>query len=315
MSKKVNTSGLTEAAMVSGLLVILSMISFYIFPLIDFLFPVPGILLAKRRGFKYSALSLISASIIISMLIGIQMGFIYLFMYTPIAIAMSYMICKEKKPTSVIIVGAIVMLISLIFIVQGLEMFMGVEFTDEITSLIRESFDLSKDLFGKSEAFNSNLQNINTMMDNAIHLLTRLVPVMLILTSVLMAVANYMIAQLVGRKLKVELTPLKDLAFFRLPKGFILGFVVMILLSLMFTQLGFSNGDVILLNIFMVGCFAFLVQGLGVIKFLFIKYKTKPVFRVLIFLFVVFNPVIASAVILLGVLDMAIDLRNFRKLR
>lgn len=313
MNKKNGTSALTEAAMVSGLLVIFSMISFYVFPFLDFLFPVPGILLGKRRGFKYSALSLVSASLIVSFIIGFQMGFVYLFMYTPIAMAMSYMICKNKKPVSVIIAGSIVMLISLVVIVYCIQLFMGISLADELTSMIKESFDMTKDMLGSLTGL--GIEDMGNFMNNMITTLTRIIPMMLMVTSVLMAVVNYMVAMIVSRRFKIEIKPLRDLAFFSLPKSFVLGILAMLVMSFALGKLSFPNSEVIAINIFMIGVFAFFVQGLGIVKFLCIRKSVRPVFRVLIFISAIIIPFVTSIVISLGVIDAALDFRNLRKLR
>ena len=312
MRRNTKTSSLTEAAMISGILVLMSMVSFYIFPFIDFLFPLPAIILGKRRGYKYSALSLISASLIIMMLLGLPMGFMYLFMYTPIAIAMSYLIAKNKKSSTVIFYGAVVMLISLIFVLFILDIITGIEFAEQIKSMFENSLEMQKSIMNTVGASEEQIQlvtdNYNILAENVILLL----PAMLITLSVLMSAVNYFVAQRVALKFKIAIMPLKDLSMFYLPKNFIFGIGFLMILAYILSMMKFANMEIILINIVMIGRIALIVQGLALTKFYLIKNNVSNFLRVIIFFLIIFVPLVSSIVTMLAVMDLIVD---FRKLR
>ncbi len=312
MSRNTKTSSLTEAAMICGIIVLMSMASYYVLPFIDFLLPLPAIILGKRRGYKYSALSLVSASLIVMMILGLPMGFMYLFMYTPIAIALTFLIVKDKKPSTVILGGAVVMLISLIFVLYIIDIFTGVDITKQITSMFSEALEMQKNIMNTVGANEEQIQLISDTYKYLSEYIVMLLPTMLITLSALMSVINYYVAQKVALRFKIVIRPLKDLSMFYLPRNFIFGIGFLMILTYILFTMNFANMDIILINISMIGRIALIVQGLALIKSYFIKYNVNNFLRVIIFMFIIFTPVLSNIVTMLGVIDLIID---FRKLR
>ena len=312
MSRNTKTSSLTEAAMICGILVLMSMVSFYVLPFIDFLFPIPAIILGKRRGYKYSALSLVSASFIIMMLLGVPMGFMYLFMYTPIAIAMSYLIFKDKKPSTVIIGGAIVMLISLIFVLFVLNVVTGVDVAEEISTLFNTTIEMQKNIMNTVGVDEEQLNLITQTYSMLSEYIVLMMPVALILISALVAVINYFIVQRLALRFKIVIRPLQDLSKFYLPNSFMLGIGLLVILSYALSMMNFNNMDIVLVNIVTLSRIALLVHGLALVKYYFIKNNVNNFLRVIIFMIIIFMPLASSIMTMLAIVDLIFD---FRKLR
>lgn len=312
MSRNTKTSSLTEAAMICGILILMSMVSFYVLPFIDFLFPVPAIILSKRRGYKYSSLALISASLIIMMLLGLPMGFMYLFMYTPIAIALSYFISKDKRPISAVIGGAVIMLISLVFILFVLNIITGIEISDEIMRMFENLIEMQKKFMNSIGADEAQMQFLidyyTTLGENSVLLL----PTMLMIISVLMSFINYFVAQRLALRFKITIKPLKDLSLFYLPKSCIYGMGFLIILTYIFSMMKFANMDIILINILTISRVALIVQGLALVKFYFIKNNVNNFLRVVIFILIIFSSLGSNIVTILAVIDLIIDFRRLK---
>lgn len=312
MSRNTKTSSLTEAAMICGIIVLMSMASYYVLPFIEFLLPLPAIILGKRRSYKYSALSLVSASLIIMMLLGLPIGFRYLFMYTPIAIALTFLIVKDKKPSTVILGGSVVMLISLIFFLYIIDIFTGVDITEQITTMFSEMLEMQKNIMNTVGSNGEQIQQISDTYKYLSEYIVMLLPAMLMTISALMSVINYFVAQKVALRFKIVIRPLKDLSMFYLPRNFIFGIGFLMILTYILFTMNFANMDIILINISMIGRIALIVQGLALIKFYFIKYNVNNFLRVIIFMFIIFTPILSNIVTMLAVIDLIID---FRKLR
>lgn len=311
MNRNSNTQSLTEAAMISGILVIFSLISFYVFPFIDFLYPVPAILLGKRRGCKYAALSVITASVLVSMLLGFQWGFMYLLLYSPIAIAMTYLITKDKSPSIVILGSSVVAVISLIITLLGTQAFTGISFTEEMKMIFEETQNMMSGMLGGIDAAKPQLDQMKLTFDAMIHVIGQTIPVIVMCSALMITFVNYFAAEKFGKRFKVILKPMNDLCFFSLPKNFSIGMCVIILLSYLLKFIKFPNADAVSLNIFMIMALAFVIQGIAVLKFYLIKYKIKPVLRVLIMYFCLFNGILLTAMTFVGATDI---LFNFRKI-
>ncbi|MDF2616275.1 MAG: putative rane protein [Sedimentibacter sp.] len=116
MNRNFKTSSITESAMITGILVILAYLSNF-FSLVMFFYPTPAIILAKRKGLKYAALSLMASDILVSMLLGIQTGMIFLILYTPLAIALAYGVCKDDDANKTILYGSAAYMVSFVVLI------------------------------------------------------------------------------------------------------------------------------------------------------------------------------------------------------
>ena len=230
MNRNTKTSSLTEAAMICGVLVIMAMLSAYIFPFIDFFFPVPALIFSRRRGFKYSSLAVVAALIIVTIILGPINGLNYLILYAPIAIAMSYLIDKDKKASTVLIGGAVATLISVVVSLFILDKIVGVGVTEQITAYIKEIFDMQEKIIN-SIGSKEQIELIKEMPEVIIELVVNLLPVIIMAMSLALAYINYVIAQKLALRFKIEMKQLKDIAFFSLPRNFMISIAFFFILS------------------------------------------------------------------------------------
>ena len=312
MSRNTKTSSLTEAAMICGMLVLMSMVSIYVFPFIDFLFPLPAIILGKRRGYKYSALSIVAAALIIMMLTEPITSLKFILMYAPIAIAMSYLIDKNKKPSTVILGGAVVMLISLILVLFIVDISTGIGISEQINSIFESSLEMQKSIMNNIGTNEEQFQILADTYKVLAEFIVLVLPAMLMTFSVLISLINYFVVERVASRFKIAIIPLKDLSLFYLPKNFIFGIGFLMILAYILSMMKFANMDIILINIVTIGRIALIVQGLALTKFYLIKNNVNNFLRVIVFFVIIFTPLFSNIITMLAVIDLIID---FRKLR
>lgn len=311
MNRNTKTSSLTEAAMICGVLVIMAMLSTYIFPFIDFLFPVPALIFSRRRGFKYSALAVIAAALIITIILGPLNGMLYFIIYSPMAIAMAYLIDKDYKASKVLLAGAAVALVSIVITLFIIDRVAGVVITEQITISIKEMFEMQKKIFnaiGSTEQANL----INEMSDTIVDFVVNLIPTFILALPLGLSYINYVVAQRFAQRFKIELRQLKDFAYFSLPRYFMIGTGVFLLLSYILNSLKIPNMQIIMTNIVVIAQYALLIQGMALAKFYMIQKGIKGFIRFIIFIFIIFNPILTNIMVILAVADLLFD---FRKLR
>lgn len=312
MNRNTRTSSLTEAAMVCGILVVMGMFSTYIFPFIDFFFPVPALIFSKRRGFKYASLASIAASLIITITLGIPQGYIYMFVYTPMAVIMSYLIDKNKKASIVLLGGAVVIMVSTVFSLFLLDKFIGVSISEQITSMLKEILDIQKGIMNSVGTAKEQVKEYVEMYENFIESTILLLPVTIIASSVALAYINYVVSQRLALKFKIEIRQLKDIAFFSLPGNFMIGVGFLLLLSYILGKTNFPNADIISSNILMFGRLALIIQGLALAKFYMVRIRVRNFLRVVVFILILFNPMLLGLMTIIALADLIFD---FRKLR
>ena len=312
MNKNFKTSSITEAAMIAGILVVMALLSYYILPFLEFLFPVPAIVLSKRKGFKYSIMAMVSASLIVTMLLGIPVGVMYLVLYTPVGGVMSYMIGKDQKASKVIVVGGFVVVVSIVVLLSMLKLFMNVSLVDSINESIEEVLTMQGKLVDSMNLDKSTFDMTANMFREATDYFIMVMPAFFIAISFLFVVANYFVAQMVLYKLQIPMVHIKDLCFFYLSRTTAIIMFSTVLFAFILKYAGYNQMDIMYENLFTLVRLALLVQGLAIVKYYLVQRKVSGVIRFLSFLAIIFIPIVSFGVMLVSLADCMVD---FRKLR
>lgn len=317
MNRNIKTSSMTEAAMISGILVIFAYISTFLISLLMFFYPVPAIILAKRRGIKYAVLSLVAADLIITMLLGIQIGVSFIVLFSPLAIALSYGICKDVEPNKTILYGAAAFMISFVIMILLMQFLMGINFIQQMVQMTNESFNMYKDILTKTAGnmdankFKDTLKYIEDTSAAMTNFISQQFPSMLISSSVLMSAINYFAVSKFSKRFKIEIRKHEGLGFFSFPNTFIIAMAGLLLLSFLLSVFKI-NVLVIQMNLFMICYMAMFVQGLANVKFFLTKLNISKLGRTLILISVILIAGFAQALALVGIVDLVFDLRKIR---
>ena len=312
MSRNVKTSRLTEAALITGILILFAMVGNFAFPFIDFLYPLPALLLAKRHDYKAAIMALVSAGLIILMLLGIQMGMYYVVLYSPMAAVMSYFISKNKKPILAISAGSGVYLISFLCLLWIMQAFLSINLVDYLRETFVESLKFQESLFSNFEGMQEQLQASRETYQNMLEMIILLLPAVIIFASVSMALINYFVAQKMGKRLKVEIEAMGDFSHFRLPANISLGILIFLLGTYLISMTGFASSEALSSNIIFIFQILFFIQGLAVVKFMMVKHKIAKLVRLMILILILLNGYLNLIVTMVGLTDIIFDLRKIR---
>jgi len=312
LSRNVKTSRLTEAALIAGILIIFAMIGNFVFPFIDFLYPLPALLLAKRHDYKAAIMALVSAGLIILMLLGIQMGMYYVVLYSPMAAIMGYFISKNKKPILAIAAGSGVYLVSFLCLLWIMQAFLSINLVDYLRETFVESLKIQENLFSNFEGMQQQLEASKEAYQNMLEMIILLLPAVIIFASVSMAVINYFVAEKMGKRLKVIIEPMQDFSHFRLPANISLGILIFLVGTYLINMTGFVNSEALSSNIIFIFQILFFIQGLAVVKFMMVKHKLAKVVRLMLLILILMNGYLNLIVTMVGLTDIFIDLRKIR---
>lgn len=316
-NRNLKTSSLTEAAMITGILVIIAYISEFLFPFLTFFYSMPAIILSKRKGLKYGIMSLVSAGFIISMLLGIQSGIMYLVQYTPLAIALSYGVVKDEDPYKTLIFGALTFIVSFAVIIYVMQIFVGINFIKQMTDMFNESFNMSRDMILKTSQnmdpakSKEMMDSINSMSASINMMLTKMLPALLISTGIIISYINYAGTCKIAKRFKIYLREITGFAFFTFPQSFAIAMAGLLITSFLLKYLNL-NVQLIQYNILALCFMAVLVQGFAVLQFYLMKWNISKPLRVVINIFAVFSPGISQLLTFAGLIDLIIDLRKIR---
>lgn len=317
MNRNFKTSSMTEAAMISGILVIFAYISWFLVPSLMFFYPIPAIILAKRKGLKYSVLSLVASSMIISMLLGIQTGINFLVLFTPFGIALSYGICKDDNPYKTIMLGGIVFMISFVIMILITQAIMGINYIQQMSEMFDQTVVMYKEMMNKTSVnidsvkLNEAIKKIDDMSFVMKYMLNQLLPALLIVSSVITSAINYFVVSKLSNRFHIDIRKHEGLSLFSFPRTFIIAMAGLLLLSFLLKVFNF-NVQAIQMNIFMISFVAMFVQGFAVLKFYLIKANMNKVARTLILIMVILMAEAGIMLALVGIIDLIFDLRKIK---
>lgn len=318
MNRNIKTSSITEAAMITGILVIIAYLSSF-FTIIMFFYPVPAIILGKRKGFKYSVLALIASGIIITMLLGLQEGFMFLIMYTPLAAALTYGVCNDRDANQTILYGAAAHMISFVVFILILNAVMGINFIERLAETYDQSFAMSRDFLNnvpdelRTGQMEQSIKQIEEMAPLMNAVITNVFPAIMIIASVTTSYINYIFACKFAKRFSINVKQHEGISYFSFPKNFMIAMAGLLLLSFLLSALKI-NVEIIQLNLFTIVFCAMILQGFAVLKFFADKIGTNKFVRALLLVMVVIMSLNFSMLYaIIGLIDLTVNLRKINR--
>ena len=318
MNRNLKTSSITEAAMITGILVIIAYLSSF-FTIFMFFYPTPAIILGKRKGLKYAVLALIASDIIISMLLGIQTGLTFFIMYTPLAIALAYGVCNDEDANKTILFGSAAYMISFVVFILLLNALMGINFIDRIAEMYDQSFEMTKDFFAnvpadlRTEQMEEAIKNIEQTAPVMNFIVSNVFPAIMIVASVATSYINYLVASKFARRFSINVKPHEGISYFSFPRNFMIAMAGLLLLSYLLTSLNI-NVEIIQLNLFTIVFMAMLLQGFSVLKFFIDKSSLGKFVRTIMLVMIVFMSLNFSVFYaIVGLIDLTVNLRKINR--
>ncbi len=318
MNRNLKTSNITESAMITGILVIIAYLSSFI-TLLMFFYPAPVIILGKRRGLKYSILALIASDLIISMLLGVQTGLVFLILYTPLALALTYGVCRGEDANKTILFGSAAYMISFVFYILLLNFLMGINFIERVAEMYDQSFEMTRNLFDnipdqfRTSQLESYIGNIDEMAPMMNYIITNVFPAVLIAASVITSYINYVVASRFTRRFSINIKEHEGIGYFSFPRNFMIAMAGLLLLSFLLNLLNINVG-IIQMNLFVIVLMAMLLQGLAVIKFFIDRsFPGKFAKNVILLIVVIMSTSFSIIYAIIGLVDLTINLRKINR--
>ena len=318
MNRNSKTSNITESAMITGILVIIAYLSSFI-TLLMFFYPTPAIILGKRKGLKYSILALIASDLIISMLLGLQTGLVFLILYTPLAVALTYGICRDEDANKTILFGTAAYMISFVLYILFLNFIMSINFIERVAEMYDQSFEMTRGLFDnipdqlRTEQFEQYISDIEKIAPMMNYIVTSVFPAVLIAASVITSYINYIVASKFAVRFSINVKQHEGIGYFSFPRNFMISMAGLLLLSFLLGLFNI-NVEIIQLNLFIIVFIAMLLQGVAVLKFLIDKSKMSKFARNLIFVIIILMSISFSIIYaIIGLVDLTIDLRKINR--
>lgn len=323
MHNSMRAQALAEGALMASITAILGLAGLYL-PFIkiftDMLWTIPIVIVTARHGLQIGGISLGVAGILIFALSQPLQAVFLILQFGALALFYGIAFQKKLKPTVTLLVGTVIAVISLLLVIALIMGLFGLDAID-FAKQLQASIEPTIQLYDKLGLFNQSggqtgytAEYARDLLASFTNAITLVIPALLVIWALSTAILNYLLAQVVLVRLKIEIPVLSPFREWRLPWwiiwGFIMGFAVYLV--------GDHNGLLLLsqvgANIMMIYVPVLFVLGLSVLSFFIGKYLPSKGARLLIlFMAILFFNFVFVAVLSVGIFDLVFNYRRLEK--
>ncbi|GAB6099637.1 hypothetical protein JCM16358_15160 [Halanaerocella petrolearia] len=290
------TKALVEGALLAGITVVMTVLGLYL-PLGSFLLiltPLPLIVLAARRNSNWSIIASIVNTIILMMLANPSLIFLTIFYTGLVGVFMGAAFEEKFSAGLILTVGTIGVIISFtVSLLIG-----SYIFNIDLLGQVKEAFELGANIYSELGISNQALKEVTTQV---INLLKQTYPVLLLCSSLLVAIVNYYFSvKVLNRFSEFDYPPLFLLEEIKLPKAIL----IIYFLAAYFSQ------QLIWMNIYILTTFMLLLEGVAVAYYYLLAGKLN---KLMIIIGILFFPLTTQALFLVGLADILFDFRTLNK--
>ncbi len=284
----------------------------FIIPIIGQVFalltPVPLIVVSVRRGRVEGLLALCTSAVLITILGGWQAAAILLFTFGLMAIGISEGMRKQMKPEQTALLGGLLPIAVIGILATFYFTRVGKNPVAAIEEYLRTSIAEAAVIYTKM-GLKDMASMVTAVTDTFIYYLVRLIPAIMIATSVIQAATCYGISRAVIIKKDVSSpsTGHLSLALWHAPDAWVWGLIAALAILVV------PNGTSRLIgwNLAIIFAVVYLAQGTAIVEFYLKKVRIRPFMRGLILALILAMPSVVFA-IALGIVDIWADFRKVR---
>ncbi len=304
---------ISEIILIIVISTILMLLGMYYMPLIIFLYPTLFIILGVKYGLKYNIISIIVSTFLVGLMTDTISGLIILLAFSPLSIALSYLIINRKKTLETMIISTLVTLVSFLIILGLTKNITGVSIVHQLDEFFTQVINTQIETLKDMQLSQYEILKAENILESAFDYVLLVIPVLMMIFSLVTAYINCFISSIVLRKQGYGVVSIPRFSRFKLPSNILLGMGIMFIGVLLMKWLKVSYYETVLLNIVGLASFMFFTQGLAVIDYKLKRRNVRIIFRIIILLFFVLVLPIGSMILtFIGVLDAILDFRKIK---
>jgi len=310
LNTKIETKALLESSLMAVLGVVLAFLTAMPFlSLLIIIYPIPFIVLGVRRGLKYSVLSILVSSILISVSLDPGLGLGLLIMFALMTLIISYFLKKGQQPLNGLIFGAVAWILSTIAMISLLDAITGVNFVDYIREIINTTIEQNANMLPLSEMKEENLKDIYNAS-------VMTIPAFTLMFGIFISFINISLASLVLSRTGNRVKKLPPFQNWKLPDNVNIGIIVLMILTYLLKLSNAPYYETIMSNLVVVFAIGFVIQGFAILTFL-LKKRRLPnlVIGLLLGAVFLFIGPLFLPLLILSSLDIILDYRKIRSSR
>ncbi|RKD68101.1 uncharacterized protein YybS (DUF2232 family) [Sinobaca qinghaiensis] len=302
------TRSLTEGAILSGLFIILMLLTIFVPPLVYILLwfmPLPFLIYTARYGLR-SALVMFVVLFLLSLFIGGLAGVPFVFMFGLGGITVGEMIRRKNEPLFVLTGGSLAYITSLMVIYAVTILVFNINPVETLQNAMRDSFNQAESML--NSIGQDGTESIETMND-AIVQIGYMIPVIMVGSGAGFAVITQAVAHYFLKRLSIPYQPFPPFREWNFPKSLLWYYLAAIVLTL----IGAEEGTTLYLLIWNVYWFLgsiMIIQGCTVVFYYCYKKSLPKALPIIFVISLVILPIIPLFARILGIIDLGFRLKE-----
>ncbi len=312
-----STRTMVETSLLVALSVVLFLASHFlpvIGIIISFFCPVPLVILGLKEPVQNAFTGAFVAFVLTTFVLGLLGGFFFLFGFALMGVSLGVLGRRFEKVSDILSYGFLISLSCKLVLMALVKLLTGMNPFAIDPDTLMESFNNVMGVLSGShgEAF---LETMRMQFETMSRIMVHILPAILMAASFLDCVISYVISEKIARRFRIVFLPgMPPFGEWRFPKSTLFAFFIALVLSF-FGRSGNNIGVlyVVGLNLKVISMMIFLIQGLATVWYLLSKLSKDNMKRwvgILVVVMIIFVPILSMAVIMLGFLDILVDLRS-----
>lgn len=316
MQTRQETKSMVEGALLASLTVLLSVLGIYL-PVvgifISFTWPVPIVILGLRHGLKWSLLATVVSGLVLSLLVSPMQALTLVLGFGLLGIVLGEALKRDLSFGKVIGLGAVASLFSKVLLFAVGSLLLGVNSFTENFTMLEKSITQVLTMYSQMGMDKNQLDMMRDTFRNMLELMKVIFPALLVVASILDTFLNYLISQLILKRLGYATKQIPPFAEWRLPKWVAGGFVIGIIFLIAGQHYKIEGLTAVGLNLQYFSSMLFLFQGFAVVAYYLRKFKVVGLVKWLIFIMLFITPFLVGVLVWVGLLDVFFNYRRFSK--
>ncbi|KAB2330280.1 YybS family protein [Bacillus mesophilum] len=304
-----NVHKLTEGAVFLAIFAVLLMITIYvpvIGAVVNFVLPVPFMMIAAKHARK-DALLFFVAAVLISFITGTIFAVPVTLLFGLTGLVIGDFLREKKGRLETYIAGSLAFLLATLGIYAISVLFMDINFVEESILLMKESIAMAQDMMA---AMGQGGDELFEQLDAGVEMIQTLIPTLLIMSSFLTVFFLQLIAFPIIKRFGVEVSkskPFRELSF---PKSILWYYLLAIIASLLLQPEEGSYWFLALVNLTYILQIFMVIQGFSLIFYFSYKKGLPKAFPIIALVLSLLLPILLYIVRLLGIIDLGFGLRQ-----
>jgi uncharacterized protein YybS (DUF2232 family) len=308
---------MTEGGILSAIAIIFAFLGTYlplVGPLINFIWPVPIILLGVRHGYKWSVLAAIASGLLIGVLIGPVLA-LTLASFALIGIVVGQGIRLNSSAVKTVLWGAAAAVLSIVAVIAVGMVATGTDLAKMQADMLQMQNAGASAIIATYKQAGMSADKLAQLqeMTKSINDMTRMIlPAGLVSLAVAITYLNFIVSRKILRRLGNQVNDFPPLKYWNFPYevAYLFGFALVGIYWGQTRNISFLYVGG--LNVQAVTSWLLMIQGLALIFYFADKYKLSRLSRGIILVLALSNVLFWQVLIYVGVLDIAFDYRRLR---